>query len=57
MINQYQIKRFSKTVYVVAIGDKVVKKFTTYKECEDYVFNKQSEELMYGYDDTLQATG
>lgn len=57
MINQYQIKRFSKTVYIVAIGDKVVKKFASYKECEDYVFNKQSEELMYGYDDTAQATG
>ena len=56
-VNSYEIKRFSKSVYFVQIGDKVVKKFSTYKECEDFIFNKQSEELMDGYDTYTQATG
>jgi len=52
MVTSYKIKRVSKNLYLVQANNMTVKECASYKEAENFIFLKQSEELMYGYRQT-----
>jgi len=48
MVNYYTITRVSKELYLVKSEDEIVQECSSYQEAQNFIFLKQSEELMQG---------
>jgi hypothetical protein len=53
LVKNYKISRVAKDLYIVKLGNEIVKECSTYKQAEDFIFITQAKELVYEFRDAV----